>query len=140
MRAATINGTASGLRSFDVADLSVFGAVFFAASGHLMIKAGLNGAIVPVGANVIARLAVYLLQPTVAIGLVTYVLGTAMWVVAVSRRDISYVFPMTALNYVIVTLGGKLLFGEMIPPKRWLGIAIVMTGVALMQITGKKSS
>src|SRR5229473_28852 len=129
-------------RVFNTADFSVLGAVLLAALGHLMIKAGLNGStsVAAAHGSIIDRLGVYFSQPYVLLGLVIYGLGTAMWIFAVSKRDISYVFPITALNYVLVTLGGKFLFAEVIPPKRWLGVAVVIIGVALMQSAGRKGS
>jgi uncharacterized membrane protein len=133
---ATTNG-----RSFQLADIAVLGSTVLAASGHLTIKAGLNGTISAFGhANSLERLAIYFRQPLVILGLFIYALGTAMWVFAVSKRDISYIFPIAALNYVVVTLGGVILFAEEISPKRWLGVAVVVLGVALMQTTGRKVS
>jgi len=129
-------------RAFQVADLSVLGSVLLAALGHLMIKAGLNGAAnaAAMHASIVERLVVYFSQPYVLLGLTIYGFGTAMWIFAVSKRDISYVFPITALNYVLVTLGGKFLFAEVIPLKRWVGVAVVIIGVALMQSAGRKGS
>jgi len=128
--------------TFAFADLSVFGSVLLAALGHLMIKAGLNGAAgsVAVQGSIIERLGAYFSQPYVLLGLTVYGVGTALWVFAVSKREISYVFPITALNYVLVTLGGKFLFAEAIPLKRWIGIAVVIVGVGLMQSAGREGS
>ena len=60
-----------------------------------------------------------------------------MWVFAVSKKEISYLFPLSALNYVAVAVGGMLLFGELISAGRWLGIAVVVVGVVLMQRSGR---
>jgi len=129
---------ATSHRTFQTADLAVFGAVILAAIGHLMIKAGLTGvAATTAHAAIFSRLLTYFTQPYVLLGLTIYGLGTAMWVVAVSKHDISYVFPISALNYVLVTMGGKFLFGETIPGKRWVGVALVIVGVALMQNSGR---
>lgn len=133
--------TAQAERAFQLADMAVLGAVLLAASGHLMIKAGLNGAVfAAVHATSVGRLLIYFGQPLVVLGLCIYGLGTAMWIFAVSKRDISYVFPIAALNYVLVTVGGMVLFAETIPPKRWMGIAVVVLGVALMQSAGRKGA
>jgi drug/metabolite transporter (DMT)-like permease len=131
--------TATKDRSFELTDLAVFGAVILAAIGHLMIKAGLTGvAATTAQADIFHRLLVYFSQPYVVLGLMVYGIGTAMWIFAVSKYDISYVFPISALNYVLVTLGGKFLFGELIPAKRWAGVAVVIVGVALMQSSGRE--
>jgi drug/metabolite transporter (DMT)-like permease len=133
--------TASAISRFHWSDLSVIGSVLLAGCGHLMIKAGLNSASSSAAhAMIFERLLIYFRQPLVLLGLCVYGLGTVMWVFAVSKHDISYVFPITGLNYVLVTLGGMFFFAEMIPARRWLGISVVIVGVAMMQSAGRKSN
>lgn len=111
-------------------------AILFASSGHLLIKFGLiSAAQSAAGMSVAARIVHYLLQPAVAGGLAIYGLGTLFWISAVSRRDISFLYPITALNYVLVSVGGKFLFNEFVSPGRWLGIGVVVLGVALLQLS-----
>ena len=71
----------------------------------------------------------------IALGLGIYGLGTLLWIVAVSRADISYLYPLSAINYSLVALGGSLLFGEPVRWDRWLGIAVITAGVALLTRT-----
>jgi drug/metabolite transporter (DMT)-like permease len=124
-----------------VAEAAVLGSVFFAATGHLLIKSGLNAlTIANAQGGLGSRLLGYLLHPAVIIGLAIYAMGTAMWVFAVSKREISYLFPLSALNYVVVALGGVWLFGEKIPSSRWTGILVVFAGVWLMQRWGAEES
>ena len=74
------------------------------------------------------------------LGLGIYATGTVLWIHAVSQRHISFLYPLTALNYAIVALGGRFLFAEAISAKRWLGIGVVVLGVAMLQLsyTGAK--
>ncbi len=128
-------------RKSRAAEMAVLGAVLFAATGHLLIKSGLSAAGSPgTHAAIWQRLLGYVFQPEVVIGLAIYAVGTAMWVFAVSKREISYLFPLSAMNYVVVALGGKLLFGEAISGARWLGILVVVAGVVLMQWFGREES
>ena len=107
---------------------ALLGAVLLAACGHLIIKFGLNQ-IRGTGPGGIDRV----LNPWLFFGLAVYGLGTVLWIFAVSRKQISYLYPITALNYAIVALGGQLLFQEPVSARRWLGIMIVIVGVGLMQ-------
>lgn len=128
----------SGLQFWAVA---LVGAVSFAAVGHLLIKCGLlQVAHSAAGHTLGSKLFMYLTHPIVFTGLAIYGFGTLMWVFAVSRKEISYLYPLTALNYGVVALGGKMLFGEVISPARWLGIAVVVFGVVLMQKSSPKGS
>lgn len=132
--------TAAKRQPFEAADFAVFAAVILAAVGHLTIKAGL---VVAAGSSLPAaflnRLLIYFSLPYVLLGLAIYGIGTAMWILAVSRHDISYVFPISALNYVLVTMGGKVLFAESVPLKRWVGVALVIVGVGLMQSSSRET-
>ena len=116
--------------------LAALGAILLASTGHLVIKLGLIAAgheASPAGG--LARIIETLFQPAVIGGLAIYGIGTLLWISAVARKNISFLYPLTALNYVIVSVGGKLWFGETISPARWTGIAIVVLGVALLQLS-----
>jgi drug/metabolite transporter (DMT)-like permease len=129
-------GTSKRARQVHLVDAVVIGAIVMAACGHLLIKHGLNGAPVAGDMTVAGRLFAYLLQPLVIAGLTVYASGTLLWIAAVSKLDISYVYPLSALNYVVVTLGGLWLLGETVSFERWAGIFVVMSGVTLMQTSG----
>jgi len=72
----------------------------------------------------------------ILIGLSIYALGTWFWIRAVSRASISYLYPLTACSYALVALGGHVLFGEVVHPWRWVGIAVMTIGVTLLALTG----
>jgi drug/metabolite transporter (DMT)-like permease len=115
---------------------TAFGAIVLASCGHLLIKLGLVAALRgPAWPGMLQKIVHYVLQPEVAAGLAIYAAGTALWISAVSRKNISFLYPLTALNYVLVSLGGWILLGENISPGRWLGISIVVAGVALLQLS-----
>ena len=116
--------------------LAALGAILLASTGHLVIKLGLISAgHAALPASGLARMVQTLFQPAVIGGLAIYGIGTLLWISAVARRNISFLYPLTALNYVIVSVGGKLWFGEIISPVRWTGIGIVVLGVALLQLS-----
>jgi drug/metabolite transporter (DMT)-like permease len=51
-----------------------------------------------------------------------------------SVENVSFVVPVTALSYVAGGLGGMLFLGERLGRSRWIGIALVCVGVALVVI------
>ena len=53
---------------------------------------------------------------------------------ALSTENVSFVVPVTALNYVVGALGGKLFLGERVSQERWAGVALVCVGVMLVLI------
>lgn len=83
------------------------------------------------------RIAHYFFAPAAIAGLAIYGTGTLLWIYAVSQRSISFLYPLTALTYVMVALGGKFLFAENISSERWLGIGVVVLGVAMLHLSAK---
>lgn len=59
-------------------------------------------------------------------------LAVPTWVLAISRAQLSFVYPFAALSYVIVALFSLLLFKEDVGILRWLGIIVICVGVFLV--------
>jgi drug/metabolite transporter (DMT)-like permease len=53
-----------------------------------------------------------------------------LWVL--SLANVSLVVPVTALNYVVGTVGGKIFLRERVTKERWTGISLVSFGVILV--------
>lgn len=70
----------------------------------------------------------------VLLGLLIYATGTLFWLKAVARASISYLYPLSAASYALVAVGGHFLFGERIEAGRWIGIAVITLGVALLAL------
>lgn len=68
-------------------------------------------------------------------------IGIAMMAVAffsllllLSFEQVSFVVPVTALNYLVGAVGGILFLKERVSPQRWLGIALVCIGATIVVI------
>ena len=70
-------------------------------------------------------------SPAVMVGLLLYSLGFLAWLSAMSRLGLSYVYPFTSVNYVLVLLMSWLIFNEPLSLLRWLGVAVIIFGVFL---------
>ena len=54
------------------------------------------------------------------------------WILAVSKVQLSFVYPFMALSYVLVALFSLLFFKEDVGVLRWLGIIVICAGVFLV--------
>lgn len=71
--------------------------------------------------------------PLVLLGLAMYGVGAFIWLIVLSRANLSYAYPMIALTYVLVPLAAWLFLNEpAIPPLRWAGMALIIVGVVLV--------
>lgn len=55
-----------------------------------------------------------------------------LYLASLSWEDLSFVLPLTAIDYVLVTLLAFFVLGEPVSPFRWAGSVLVATGVALV--------
>jgi drug/metabolite transporter (DMT)-like permease len=107
----------------------------FVVSGHLLIKAGLNVAAQHPGASGLFGLIHTLMQVEVLAGLVIYILGSGCWIIAVAQQEISFLYPLSSLNYVLVVVGSSILFHEAVSSRRAAGLVFIAVGMVLMNRT-----
>jgi multidrug transporter EmrE-like cation transporter len=105
--------------------------VLLNAGAQLLLKAGVNplGAIGLEPATLLPNLGRVLGQWPIFAGLCCYVVSVVVWIVALSRVDVSLAYPMLSLGYVVNAIAAWWLFGEMLGPMRWFGIAMILGGV-----------
>lgn len=113
--------------------LIVLVGVLLNAGAQLLLKAGASasGPIVSV-AGLRAAAAGLALHPAILGGLVCYAVSVVVWIVALSRVDVSVAYPMLSIGYIVNALLAYWLFGEAVSAERWLGIAVILVGVALV--------
>jgi multidrug transporter EmrE-like cation transporter len=71
-------------------------------------------------------------QPWLYLGLGCYVLSVGVWIVALSRVDVSIAYPMLSIGYIVNALAAWAWLGEEMNPLKVLGIGIIMLGVLLL--------
>jgi multidrug transporter EmrE-like cation transporter len=113
--------------------LVLFG-VLLNAAAQLLLKAGTNAIgpfefsaanLVPIGWKVAT-------QPYILGGLACYVVSVAVWILALSRVEVSVAYPMLSIGYVVNALAAYALFGEAVGPQRLVGIGVIIVGVYLV--------
>lgn len=124
-----------------VADFAwVLGGVLLNAVAQLLLKAGAASAgpiSVAAGGPALWRTATGLAQhPAILGGLVCYAISVLVWIVALSRAEVSIAYPMLSIGYVVNALLAWWLFGEHVGVQRWLGIGIIVIGVVLVARSG----
>ena len=117
--------------------LILFG-VFLNAVAQLLLKSGVNNVTAAIGTfafsadNILPvgmRLAT---QWPILGGLACYVVSVVVWILGLSRVDVSVAYPLLSLGYVVNALGAWWLFGESLTPQRLAGIGIIILGVYVL--------
>jgi uncharacterized membrane protein len=110
--------------------------VAMAGVAQVLFKGGLNkSGPVREGHMFVTKMILVLFTPRIMAGLALYGFSTLFYLWALSRAPLSFVYPMLALNFVIVTVLSRFVLGEHISGMRATGIAIVIAGVSLVART-----
>jgi multidrug transporter EmrE-like cation transporter len=70
-----------------------------------------------------------------ALGLSLYLVSTVFFIKGISHGEISVLFPLVSLGYVWTTLWSKLFFGESMTRVKLAGLALILAGCALLNLT-----
>lgn len=65
-------------------------------------------------------------------GLSCYVISVVVWIIGLSRVDVSIAYPMLSIGYIVNALGAWYFLGELMSLQRLLAIGIIIIGVALL--------
>jgi len=108
--------------------------VLLNAGAQLLLKAGTNAVgvfafsgdnLVPVGWKLAT-------EPHIIGGLACYVISVIVWILALSRVEVSIAYPMLSIGYVVNALAAWYLFGEAVTLTRLAGIGIIIIGVYIV--------
>lgn len=109
----------------------ILAGVLLNALAQLLLKAGVNAVgsfafstenLVPIGVKLVTQL------PILG-GLACYVISVVVWILGLSRVDVSVAYPMLSLGYVVNAAAAWWLFGEALTVERLAGIGIILVGV-----------
>ena len=105
--------------------------VLLNAAAQLFLKEGMRrighfefvwANIVPIGFMVAGNL-------FVLSGLVCYVISVAVWLLVLSRVEVSFAYPLLSVGYIVNAVAGYYLFQENLSLTRITGILIICVGV-----------
>nr|WP_320190506.1 SMR family transporter [uncultured Desulfobacter sp.] len=72
------------------------------------------------------------LSPYILAGLTCYVVSVGVWLLVLSRVEVSYAYPLLSIGYIVTAFAGWFFFQESLSLTRWIGIAVICIGVWLM--------
>ncbi len=109
--------------------------VCFAVAGQVTLKAAMDQ-FGPIGdaqlSNPVQTFVRALQLPLLWVGLVLFGISAFFWLVVLSRVPLSIAYPLVGVSYILVVLMAKLVLHESVPALRWIGVAVVALGVAVI--------
>jgi drug/metabolite transporter (DMT)-like permease len=104
-------------------------------AGQFMMKAGIN----KIGKIDLSRFLQFVPRVVssgyIIGGFLAYAISAVLWIVILSRAELSWAFPMVSLSYVITAILSPILLGESFSVQRFIGILVICLGVFLVSRT-----
>lgn len=108
--------------------------VLLNAAAQLLLKAGMSqighfafsyANLFPIGLKVMGNI-------PIMFGLFAYVVSVGVWLLVLSRVEVSFAYPMLSIGYVVNAVAAYYFFGESFSLMRLTGIFIIISGVYLV--------
>ena len=108
--------------------------VILASIGQILLKIGMNsmGEITNYAPSTIITI---FFNPYILSGLAMYGLATIFWLIALSKKDLCFVYPFIALTFIIVLILSNVILKESIGVYRIIGTFIIILGLMFIMKT-----
>jgi len=116
----------------------------FEAFGVIVLKRGLDQigpryterkAMMPVWKNVLKLVGDWFTNKDVLLGLLLETIFFILLQYLLAQRDVSFVWPLTALSFVMTTLAAKFFLSEQVSTMRWAGVVLIVVGAAFISFS-----
>jgi len=107
----------------------------FEATGVVLLKKGITqiGEVQKINVAEILRVVkAGVMNPNILLGIFFEALFFGCLLILMSESDISFLWPLTALSFVMTTFAAKLFLSEQVSPIRWAGVVLIMLGASLI--------
>ncbi|WP_346010338.1 EamA family transporter [Paenibacillus sp. SYP-B3998] len=101
--------------------------IILSSFGQLAMKNGANEISLQDGA--IKLFIQFTTNLSILSGLLMYGLSTIVWIVALSRIQLSIAYPLVSLSYIIVVILSYFIFNEPLSLQKILGLVFIIIGV-----------
>ncbi len=112
----------------------IMAGVMLNAAAQILMKTGTNSIgyfdfslanILPVGWKLAT-------EPHIIGALSCYVLGVIIWILALSRVQVSIAYPLLSMGYVVNAVAAWYLFNESFNPSKVIGMGVIILGVVII--------
>jgi multidrug transporter EmrE-like cation transporter len=69
-----------------------------------------------------------------AVGIVTYLLSSVLFVKGMSNGELSVLFPLVSLGYVCTLAWSRLIFNEVITKVKLAGVGLILVGITFLSL------
>ena len=105
--------------------------------GQLLLKQGMSSDPDQVDRvdEVLPRLMKAAMNPAVIAGFLFYGVSAALWLIVLTRNELSYAYPLLSMGYIAVVVLSRVFFHESVTTTRFMGTLVIALGVWLISRT-----
>lgn len=106
--------------------------IFLGATGQFLFRLGMlrYGNVTVTG--IWRQLGSIILTPAIFLGFSCFGVSSILWLVVISRWELSYAYPLVALGYVLAILYGSCLLHENLTLPKILGSCLILAGISVL--------
>jgi drug/metabolite transporter (DMT)-like permease len=71
-------------------------------------------------------------SPLILAGVALILLSATLWVMGMSRFQLSFMYPFLSINYVIIVVGSEWLLGEDVRLNRYIAMGLIIVGLVII--------
>lgn len=105
------------------------------ALGQVSLKKGMTDIGGTTLLGLMGRPMAILTNPWIIGGFLLYFGSFALWLVVLSKIELSKAYPMVSLGYLVTFVLGLVVFQEQVSVAKVLGLLVVMAGVAILSLS-----
>ena len=103
--------------------------IFFTVTGEFLLKYSVDG--LPIGLN-LESLLLILSTPGILFGILFVFSASILWIVGMSKFQLSFMYPFMSLNYIIIIIGSEFLLKEDVQLNRYIAILFILIGLIII--------
>ncbi|MDD5097475.1 MAG: EamA family transporter [Candidatus Omnitrophica bacterium] len=76
-----------------------------------------------------------LLQPRIWLSFVFSVISLCIWLLVLSKADLSFAFSADSMHYIFIALASRFVLKEKFSHLRWLGTGLIVIGIVFISLS-----
>ena len=111
--------------------------ILLGATGQFLFRLGMVEYGKVTVAGIWRQLGSIILTPAIFVGFTCFGISSILWLVVISRWELSYAYPLVSLGYVIAILYGTLLLHEDLTFPKVFGCLLILAGISVLGLCGQ---
>jgi drug/metabolite transporter (DMT)-like permease len=111
--------------------------IFLGATGQFLFRLGMISYGKVTVVNIWKQLVGIITTPAIFIGFVCFGISSILWLVVISRWELSSAYPLVSLGYVIAIIYGATFLQEVITLPKIVGSGLILLGISILGLLGQ---